>query len=146
MQNQTPGSTALLTKAQILQKIWTYFTTKQHRLGRSPTDQCLYRYETETGEVLRCAIGCLAPDHLSRHWDTYTKELSYDYLVKRLRRLGENLLEIGIDIESEDTTIFLTNIQQLHDRAASHAAFLDRLQAFAKTHGVFLGSPPSLDS
>lgn len=87
---------------------------------------CVYRGNQDPASPIRCAIGCILPDRLYRpEYEEKAARVLWDVLT------GERV------ISAEVTPDFLTNLQQVHDDAATEeksiAQFLSNLDEFEST-------------
>lgn len=104
-----------MNRQEVFDTIVTHLRT-QGKPARAAVGNCRYRMEDpNSGEVLRCAIGCLIPDEL------YSPEMEgagVTPLIFDAEFKGYELPEILINASADDRD-FLSQLQRVHDQGLS---------------------------
>jgi hypothetical protein len=123
----------MLTAQQIFDQS-TAFLLKQGVASRSLTDRkCYYRHPEDP--ALRCAVGCLIPDHLyNLEMDNHNGDNETD-VNGLFERFPEEMNVAGL---SYDHIGLLSNLQSAHDYDLAHGttAWIKRLKEIAKARGL----------
>lgn len=117
-----------LTKQQIYDKV------KKHLLKQGEksmvSDRCMYRTQ-RGGKILKCALGCIIQE---KDYDSSIEGISpltYSFTSSRVDKLW-SILPMK---RNEENSIFLTNLQRIHDLNAPEL-WEQSLKSFAHKEGL----------
>lgn len=94
-----------MTAQEIFDKVFEHLVSQGRRSVRDMSHFCQYRLVLDSGEVLKCAVGCLIPDEL------YDPDMEGLTVTQLFRDYPQIMQKAGIDNFLE----LLKRLQSVHD-------------------------------
>ena len=114
-----------LTLQQVYTKVRQHLLTQKEHSRPDALFACRYRYTKPTGEVLKCAVGCLIEDPhytdkiegIGINSEVSTDSITSDGISRyQQKHLLFTVLKFsGVDVDEKEVQSLLGLLQQLHD-------------------------------